>query len=144
MAATEEVGQVFVYAESADGNARQLMFTERTEILNQTTPSEKWIVPFSNVSVQGGSKLVFEFLSDATDGIDLSDSTVNLPIVLTNQATGAKGSKILTTDDLTGTDGTVATAAVKQRLWTYTVPDGLLLSLDGGRRGRIAVYDDTA
>ena len=101
---------------------------------------DKWafINKVDNVILTGGWKVVLSFTPDATDGIDVSDCVIQIPITI-----AGGGIKVLNAADLTITTDLTPIADVETNMGVgYTIPDGQRVKI-GGDYGVISIEDDT-
>lgn len=106
------------------------------------------ILPYFSKTFKENDILALHVITDATDGLDISDSKVRIPVTFRNTRTGAVYEALLTPKDMTfKADGTTFTNGVEQEWGYYQVPLGLELKLGQknafNSRVLISPYDDT-
>jgi hypothetical protein len=150
MASANEAGNLYVMAVSPEGqkipvfvarNGGAISAGKSPDGVLANLTFDKWIfMPLSNVELTGGWKVQLILNMDATDGLDASDSYIDLPISIAGQ-----GIRHLSAADLGyTTDYPAATpAACDISLGAgYTIPNGQRVRI-GGDRCAISIEDDS-
>lgn len=150
MASSIEVGVLKIYAVSPTGQRFQThTYQNGGAISAGASPdgvlanktADKWMfIPKSPVLLSGGWKVVLTLTMAAADGLDASDSYIEIPLTVKGQ-----GVRMLTAADLGyTTDVPAATLAnIPVQLGTgYTIPQGQFAKI-GGAKGVISIEDDS-
>jgi len=130
-----------------------VLWVSRTDMMeaNKTDPTKLPILPKYNKVFSQDDLLVLHLMTDGTDGIDASDSKVQVPVTFENTRTGAVyDATIGYAGEYKFTfvaDATAFTAAVDKEWGYFRIPAGLRMKLGQknsfNSRALISPYDDT-
>jgi len=157
MASIQEPGRLTLYMKAPSGNRKKIFSAPSAwwapggsaDGAPANTP-EKWnFLPLNNEKGTGGYQIEFEFTAPAVDGIDASDCSFQIPILVNGQrdylGNSAHSAGLITDSmsvDLTFADyTTVANQSVI--VYRTTIKDGRVVQI-GGDRVFASIEDDTA
>jgi len=148
MASVNEPGVIRIYAQTPSGQRIKTHEYRSDSFINcgkspdgvlaNLTVDKQPFIPKSNVVLYGGFTVVMTFEPDSTDGIDVSDCVVSLPL------TTPTGVIYLNTTTLGITTDLTPIADREMDLGSgYEIPQGTRAKIGGGT-GVISIEDDTA
>lgn len=154
MAAAKEPGVVRLGWRDPQKQSLIVLWESRTEPMSdqETDITKQPIMPLYGKVFNEDDYLVLHVTSDATDGLDASDSKVRVPVTFYNTRTGAEFDATLGYAGVYKftfvADATTFTAATEKEWGYFQIPAGLKAKLGQknpfNSRVLISPYDDTA